>query len=189
MGRRTSVDDTQLLRRLEEVFRDVGYEGATLATLSEAAGLHKASLYHRFPGGKEQMAREVLQCTGQWLAVNVLEPLRSHDAPPSVRIAGMIRRLDEFYSGGRKNCLLNTLSTGGCAGGTFDRPIKDLIDAWVSTLSSVLMESGLDRSLARTRAERALVGLQGSLVVSRGLGTTRPFKDFLRGLSDDLLRA
>jgi AcrR family transcriptional regulator len=188
LGRKTSVDDDELLRRLGEVFRDVGYEGATLTALAKAARLQKASLYHRFPGGKEQMAQEVLQHTGSWLETNVLVPLRSSGSPAAVRIARMVRCLDEFYSGGEQDCLLNALSLGRRTAGTFSLPIKNLISAWVSALSSVLTEAGLDRARARARAERALTGLQGSLVVSRGLGTTRPFKAFLRTLPDELLK-
>src|SRR5437762_12723369 len=49
-----------LLPVLGEVFRAHGYEGATLALITEATGLGKGSLYHFFPGGKAQMAAAVL---------------------------------------------------------------------------------------------------------------------------------
>jgi len=188
LGRRTSVDDAELLRRLGAVFRDIGYEGATLAALAESAGLHKASLYHRFPGGKEQMAHEVLEHAGQWLDENLLAPLRDSSSSPRDRLARMARGLHSFYAGGAQDCLLNALSMGRGASNSFGPPIKRVIDAFVSTLSSVLLEAGLDRTTARLRAERAMVGLQGSLVVSRGLGTTRPFQAFLKTLPDELLR-
>ena len=68
MGRKATVDEADLLCRLSNVFRDVGYEAATLTMLAQATGLQKASLYHRFPEGKEQMAREVLQDAAAWLA-------------------------------------------------------------------------------------------------------------------------
>jgi len=45
-----------LLRQLGQVFRERGYEGATLTQLAAATGLGKASLYHHFPGGKAEMA-------------------------------------------------------------------------------------------------------------------------------------
>jgi len=182
------VGETELLQRLGNVFRNVGYEGATLSMLAEAAGLHKASLYHRFPGGKEQMAQEVLQHTANWLEANLLAPLRCSHVSPQDRIVRMACLLDEFYSGGEQDCLLNALSMGKRAVGSFGPPIKCLIDAWVAALSSVLREAGIDRPSARTRAEQAMVGLQGSLVVSRGLGTTRPFKTFLKRLPEELLQ-
>ena len=45
------------LDRITAVFRKWGYEGATLRMISEATGLGRASLYHHFPGGKDDMAR------------------------------------------------------------------------------------------------------------------------------------
>lgn len=186
MGRKSSVEDEDLIARLSAVFRDAGYEGATLSMLSEATGLKKASLYHRFPDGKEQMAREVLEHTGQWLEENILAPLRGAGTP-AAKIADMAQRLDEFYSGGRQSCLLNMLSSTRIVDGPFTELIKQVFEAWNAALSAVLADAGIDRKVARARAERAMIVLQGSLVVSRGMGTTRPFKEFLKSLPDELL--
>ncbi len=57
------VEDEDLMHRLSEVFKEYGYEGASLAILSQASGLKRPSLYHRFPRGKQQMAEEVLSFT------------------------------------------------------------------------------------------------------------------------------
>src|SRR5260370_8776623 len=51
----------EIIDRLFTVFRDRGFEGASLADLSRATGLGKSSLYHHFPRGKEQMAEAVLE--------------------------------------------------------------------------------------------------------------------------------
>jgi len=61
MARRATIEDDDLICKLTDVFRNVGYDGASLAVLADATGLKKASLYHRFPGGKEQMAEEVFK--------------------------------------------------------------------------------------------------------------------------------
>lgn len=185
MGRKASIAEDELMARLSAVFRDVGYEGATLTILSEATGLKKASLYHRFPQGKEQMAREVLAHARAWLEAQILVPLAS-DAAPKERIAKMIEKLDEFYSGGRQACLLNMLSSARIHDGPFTQSIRQIFEAWVGALSAVLIDAGLDDEPARARAERAVILLQGSLVVSRGMGTTRPFRAFLQSLPDEL---
>lgn len=185
MGRKASIAEDELMARLSAVFRDVGYEGATLTILSEATGLKKASLYHRFPQGKEQMAREVLAHARAWLEAQILVPLAS-DAAPKERIAKMIEKLDEFYSGGRQACLLNMLSSARIHDGPFTQSIRQIFEAWVGALSAVLIDAGLDDETARARAERAVILLQGSLVVSRGMGTTRPFRAFLQSLPDEL---
>ena len=63
-----------LLPLIAEVFRSHGYEGATLALIGKATGLGKGSLYHFFPGGKAQMAAEVLAEIDHWFEVNILRP-------------------------------------------------------------------------------------------------------------------
>ncbi len=52
------VSDSDLLERLGLLFRANGYDGSSLGDIAAATGLQKSSLYHRFPGGKQQMASE-----------------------------------------------------------------------------------------------------------------------------------
>ena len=71
----------ELLPLLAEVFRAHGYEGATLSLIGEATGLGKGSLYHFFPGGKQQMATEVLAEIDGWFEANIFAALRSSRDP------------------------------------------------------------------------------------------------------------
>lgn len=186
MGRKPSLADDEVIVRLSGVFRDLGYEGATLAALAEATGLQKASLYHRFPGGKEQMAREVLESAGVWLEAHVLKPLRE-DRPPVDRIRHMAEQLDSFYSGGRQACLLNLLSSTRIHEGPFTALIRQTFETWIDALAAVVIAAGFDPQTALERAKRAVMLLQGSLVFSRGTGTTEPFREFLKSLPRELL--
>src|SRR3954464_9951709 len=108
MGRAASVDDEVLYARLAEVFRVTGYAGASLSTLSEAVGLRRASLYHRFPSGKPAMAAAVLDnIEGQF--AEILQPLA---AEPDVvsGVLEMARRMARFYTDGRLACVLDTMT-------------------------------------------------------------------------------
>ena len=60
------MDRSEAVQKLVMVFRQHGYEGATLSKISEATGLGRASLYHHFPGGKQEMARAVLESVAAW---------------------------------------------------------------------------------------------------------------------------
>jgi AcrR family transcriptional regulator len=186
MGRRAIIPEAELIASLSCVFRDVGYEGATLSRLEEAAGLKKASLYHRFPKGKEQMANEVLESAQQWLEEHILTPLHG-SAPPKARIDTMVKSLDQFYSGGKQACLLNMLSSSRIHEGPFTKSIRKMFEAWVDALSAVARDAGADPQTARLKAERVIMLLQGSLVFSRGVGSTQPFRRFLKSISGELL--
>lgn len=186
MTRKALIEDDVLLERLSATFRDVGYDGASLARLSEATGLKKASLYHRFPGGKEQMALEVLEEAGRRFAVHVLQPLAGEGAPRE-RITAMARELDGFYSGGKQACLLNLFSSPIGGSGPFKAAIRQMFEAFVKALAGVVAETGCPADVAQARAERGVALIQGSLVLARGLGSTEPFRKTLEALPDELL--
>ena len=65
--------------------------------------------------------------------------------------------------------------------------IKGAFEALVTAFTAVARDAGHDAKSAKLRAERTIMLLQGSLVMSRGLSSSKPFKTFLSGLADDLI--
>jgi len=186
MARNKSIDDETLIIKLTQAFRDYGYEGASLNILSNTTGLKKASLYHRFPGGKEEMALEVLSRAGNWVGENIVAPLTSN-IKPETKVKIMVKKLDEFYSCGNDSCLLNMLASPEIAKGPFTSHIKEAFEVWIKTLTDVLVESGIDRKESRQRAENAVAMIQGTLVMSRGMNDNTHFKNLLKNLPKMLL--
>ncbi len=176
------IDDEQLLNRLTNVFRTYGYEGASLSRLTEATGLKRASLYHRFPGGKEEMASAVLDRADKWFAEYVLAPL-GQAGEPADRVREMARRLGEFYSDGRLSCLLDTLSLGKEHSG-FRRHIRQSMSGWIEVLKEMALEAGHPSQEAARRGEEAVLRIQGALVLARAVGDARPFERVLADLPD-----
>ncbi len=186
MGRRATITDEDLMDRLGDVFRDVGYQGASMTELADASGLKKASLYHRFPGGKQQMADEALRSIVERIQTGMLAALQS-DAPPRERLTAMTRALDWFYDGGRKACLLNTLASPDWENGAFNADIGHAFEALTAAIASTLEDAGFDPELARRRALKAVSLIEGTLVVSRGRTSVEPFQIMLADLPGDLL--
>lgn len=187
MARQAILDDDALIHRLSKGFRDLGFEGASIAKLTKLAGLRKASLYHRFPGGKVQMADRVLKAAYDWLEENVLDVLRS-DAPPQERLCAMTAALDTLYEGGERACIINMLSGPLAQDTPFVEPIRATLLAWADALAGCIADAGLPKVVARRRAMRAIAMIQGSLVLARGLKSTQLFSDELARLPADLLR-
>jgi len=180
------VPKEDVLNELTKVFRESGLEGATLTRISRATGLGKASLYHHFPGGKQEMALAVVKRSNLQLQEKVIGPLQG-DGEPTARIRQMMRNLDKYYGSGKESCLLGVLTVTGSRG-LFHEHIKVGFATWIKSLASVLVEAGLPKKLATTRAENAIFSIEGALVVCRGLGNVASFRRLLRELSADLLR-
>ena len=177
---KTKVNDAQLLEALTKVFQIYGYEGASLSLISQATGLQRASLYHRFPQGKEQMVEAVLEHVDQRFETYLLAPLSMSHAP-AARVRDMAKRIGEFYLGGQRSCLLDTLSLGK-ESGEFHTHIKQSFTAWLNALEGIARVAGFSTAQARQRSEQALISIEGALVLARAIGNTKPFKQALKAL-------
>jgi len=186
VGRKVSIEYDQLIQSLTEVFRNVGYEAASLSMLEKATGLKKASLYHRFPQGKEQMAHEVIKVVRIWMENNILIILRS-EAPPEERIKLLKNGLNKLYSGGKDSCIFNTFTFSQDKDSPFKKEIKSMILVFIKSLAVVVSDAGYDEKESYARAERAVILLQGSLVVSHAIRSERPFLDVLSRLDIELI--
>lgn len=184
MPRPPSVQDDELFDRLVTVFRTSGFEGASLGDLAAATNLRRASLYHRFPDGKAEMAEAVLtRLLSQF--EQVLEPMRS--APDvAAGIAESARHINEFYAAGRLPCVLDTLSLAG-APERVRAKAGELAKAWSDAMAAAARRGGCTRAVAQRRARDALVRFEGALVVARVLGDTSAFTEAVRELPRLLL--
>ena len=170
---------------LFKLFRQYGYDGATLSKISEATGLGKASLYHHFPGGKDDMVASVLCYSDSWLQKHVLSLLAAAGNPEE-RLQKMCDRLDELYAGGTKPCLLAILQSG-TGQELRHSQIKATLAAWVEAITTVLLEAGLDEAIAQQRGEDALVAIQGAVMVSFTLDNPAIFQRVMQTLPQTLL--
>ncbi len=180
-----SVSRPEIIATLTEVFRERGYEGASLARLSAATGLKKASLYYHFPGGKEEMAEAVLDALAAWFTENMFAPLRGDD-PLEARVQTMRAALDAHYGGGEKGCLFGLLAMGETRD-RFASRTAAFFGAWIAALGAALTEAGFEDEDAVRRAADVVMEVEGALMLSRGLGDTGPFQRILRRLPAVLL--
>lgn len=175
----------EVVQRILGVFREYGYEGASLARLSAATGLGRSSLYHYFPNGKDDMAAAALAAVGAWFGEHVLSALNG-TAAPRTRLKQFTARLGEYYQDGSKACLMDVF-TIGAAGSLFQKLLRERLRLLIGALTKVMVDAGIARAEAARRAEDAVIALQGSLIVSRALGSTAPFQRIVKAFPEAML--
>ena len=182
-----NISKDEIIDRLRTVFRNCGYEGATLTKISKATGLGKASLYHHFPGGKESMAMAVLASGGQWFQSAILEVL-AKPTTPLERLTEMTDNLSSYYEDGKQLCMLGVLTLTDEEDAIFKQPVQQALQTWINTIAKLLKETGISEPEAQQRAENAVISIQGALIVSRGLSNTDSFKRLMQNLPQELLK-
>lgn len=176
------IDNTALLERLSEVFRSKGYEGSSLNDLATSAGLKKASLYHRYPGGKEEIASAVLQFSDAWGKKHVNDILRDTEKPSRQRLEDVLQNIDILYAQGEKTCILRSLSTDTGIE-SLGELIQTTMNNWLSSFKFLAEEIGFTPEEATQKATQTLINIQGALVISKALNDKGIFKNALQNIT------
>jgi AcrR family transcriptional regulator len=181
---RVNAERAAVVPLLAEVFRIYGFEGASLARITEGTKLGKGSMYNFFPGGKEEMAEAVLAEIDDWFRQHVFEPL-GDSADARAGIATMFDETERYFNSGRKVCLVGVFALGN-ERDRFAVAVKEYFKAWVDALAAALLRLGRG-SEAVALAEEVVGGIQGALVLARAFDRPELFSATLQRLRERLL--
>ena len=173
MPRPPTIPDEELFDRLAAVFRTTGFEGASLGALADAAGLQRASLYHRFPEGKTQMA-EAVMVRARAIFTDAVAPMGS-DPDLLAGITETGRRLSAIYGDGTLPCALDTLTLSG-APESVRALAADVTSVWIDAMTGAAARGGMAPEPARHAAEDAFARIEGGLVLARLRVDPAPFR-------------
>lgn len=178
---RTVFEKQDVIPLLGEVFRALGYDGASMSAITARTGLSKSSLYHFFPNGKEEMAAAVLAHVDGWFIPQIFEPLERDE--PAAAIGAMWAATDAYFRSGRRICLMGAFALDETRD-KFAEAIKTYFDRWISALAAALRRAGLPPVEARGLAEATVGGIQGALTLARAVDDDAVFGRLLGHLED-----
>lgn len=168
---------------IAEVFRRYGYEAATMSILARETRLGRSSLYHYFPGGKEEMALAVLDLAEVFLRDDLTSRLGGAGAPERL-VDDFIGRLKEYYCGGAVGCVFASLTLHDCPPVVAAR-VSALMRFWIGELAARLAKLGVKSS--STAAAAIIRHVQGGLVLALATQDCGQFDAALQDLRPLLL--
>lgn len=170
----------ELVSSLGEIFREFGFAGTSLSEITAQTGLGKGSLYHFFPGGKTEMAEEVLENIDTWFQQNVFSPLcENEDALSGVET--MFKAVNTYFDSGNRICLVGAFSLDHTRD-KFLREVSSYFADWISALASALKRSGYSSAAAKSAAEDIVLAIQGALILARSQDDPKIFTRALKRL-------
>lgn len=175
------IVDSDLLISLSKVFRAKGYEGTSIAELSEGTGLKKASLYHRFPKGKQEMAESVLAYLDEWVTENIFQIINDESLAPQERLKSALLQVNVLYNDGNESCIFNAFSRKAGLD-LFAQNIHYGMTQWTQAFTKIGISLNLNPTKARENAIQTLIEIQGSLNVSKGLNDISIFQNTLKNI-------
>lgn len=159
-----------------ELFRRQGYNGTGVKQIVAAAAAPFGSLYHFFPGGKEQLGAEVIRSSGAMYMQLFAEIVRDvPDVPTAVGnffdgAAETLRETDYADACPIATVALEVAST--------NEPLRiataEVFDSWIGGASAYFEHAGIPPARARALAFSMLSLLEGAFVFSRAMRSTEP---------------
>ena len=159
-----------------ELFRRQGYAATGLKQVTSEARAPFGSLYHFWPGGKQQLAEEVLRTGGAFFLALYRQVVG--DAPD------LITAVRDFFAGAGETlrvtgyadaCPIATVA-GEVASSddVLRQATADVFESWLAALGDDLVEAGADAATARSLALSVLAILEGAFLLCRALRSTEP---------------
>jgi AcrR family transcriptional regulator len=157
-----------------ELFRRQGYTGTGIKQILAAADAPFGSLYHFFPGGKEQLGAETLRSSGQlYLQLFATIAMQAPDVPTAV---------GDFFNGAAET-LVETDYADACPIATVALEVAstneqlreataEVFDSWINGATEYFAAAGVSRDTARELALSMLCLLEGAFIFCRAMRST-----------------
>ena len=161
-----------------ELFRRQGYSATGVKQIVTAAQAPFGSLYHFFPGGKEQLGAEAIRASGALFAL--LIPAVFDPAPD------IVTAVREFFAGAAQH-LVETDYADACpiatvalevssSSETMRKACAEVFESWIVAGAARFEAAGIASPRARELTIAMLAALEGAFVLARALRGTAPLE-------------
>ena len=168
----------RIIQTSAALFRRQGYSATGIKQIVTDAKAPFASLYHFFPGGKEELGAHAIRTSGtlyEQLIPAVFDP--APDLPTAVRsfFAGAAEHLRETdYADA---CPIATVALEvSSSSEQMRQACADVFESWIQAGAQRHTEAGIDPETARQLTIGTLAALEGAFVLARAQHTTEPLE-------------
>jgi len=161
-----------------QLFRRQGYAGIGIKQILAAANAPFGSLYHFFPGGKQQLGADTIRASGQlYIELFATIAMQAPDVPTAV---------GDFFSGAAET-LVETDYADACPIATVALEVAstneqlreacaDVFDGWITGATQYFSAAGIPLDTACELALSMLCLLEGAFIFCRAMRSTEPLR-------------
>lgn len=166
---RAAKHENALVQAAAELFRKQGYAATGTAEILERSGAPRGSLYHYFPGGKEEMGAAAVVAAGKVLSSTITEIAAEVETTAdfleqyAIRLASWMEKSDFTDGNPVTTVVLETVPKS-------DRITKEAEKAyaiWADHIAALLARDNWPEDRRAATAEMILAALDGALIGTR----------------------
>jgi AcrR family transcriptional regulator len=175
----------RMVRSAAKLFREHGYDGVGFREIVADAGAARGAIYHHFPGGKADLAEEVVREVGT--SIDALLARLPAAGGPEATVDGLVRAVSRALADPSRppGCPVAAVAMGAREDDRLLAAADEVFSRWVDAIAEPLRQAGVRKADADAYAVTALAALEGALVLSRARRSTQP----LQQVGTDLRRS
>jgi AcrR family transcriptional regulator len=171
------------------LFRENGYSGTGFRDVIEHSGAPRGSIYHHFPGGKEQLAAEAVAWAAGVIERRIAPAAQNGDPIAALGIFVESWRDVLEDSNFRAGCPVVAVAAEADAGTTVTDAAAVVFTRWQDLIARALLDAGVSRTDARRLATTVVAAIEGAILLCRVRRDIRPLRDVHRALEATLRTA
>ena len=177
------ISKDKMIRAASKLIRHRGYYGFGLKEVLEACSLPKGSLYHHFPGGKDDLVIEALRFAAEEQVVAYREAMKGKGSAEKGLIAVIDVLIDGFSDKGVfYGCPLASVAMDiGENNKILSVECRKQFQFWIDSIQSYLEYKNI--SDAQTRAHRYMRMLEGAIILSQIWQSTEHLENMKKDVS------
>jgi TetR/AcrR family transcriptional regulator, lmrAB and yxaGH operons repressor len=172
----------RMVEAAASLFRTKGVAATSFTEVLDASGAARGAIYHHFPEGKAQLAREAVEWTGRSVqghisAIEANQPIGIVEA-----FLGLVRPIVEQSAAGAGCAVAAVTMESAQNDAVLTAASNGAFSSWVGELERKLSHAGATPGAATSIAHLLIVFLEGAHVLCRASGDLVPFDCAERGV-------
>jgi AcrR family transcriptional regulator len=177
-----------LLKGARQLLAEKGYAGMELRDVAERGKAPRGSIYHHFPGGKVQLAREAAELEGTTIRDLIERSLEQRGLRQTLTLFGDVfrRRVADYPE--RIGCPVAAVALARPEDPELAAAATAAFQSWERPIAAALRDEDVGAKDAETFAGLVVSTVEGALLRARAAGSQEPLDSAIGGLGHALDR-
>jgi TetR/AcrR family transcriptional repressor of lmrAB and yxaGH operons len=177
-----------LLKGARQLLAEKGYAGMELRDVAERGQAPRGSIYHHFPDGKVQLAREAAELEGETIRDLIERSLEQRGLRQTLALFGDVfrRRVADYPE--RIGCPVAAVALARPEDPELAAVATAAFQSWERPIAAALRDEGVNARDAEAFAGLVVSTVEGALLRARAAGSQEPLDSAIGGLGHALDR-
>jgi TetR/AcrR family transcriptional regulator, lmrAB and yxaGH operons repressor len=175
-----------LLNGARQLLAEKGYAGMELRDVAERGHAPRGSIYHHFPGGKTQLAREAAELEGTTIRDLIERSLEERGLKQTLSMFGAVFRRRVADHPERIGCPVAAAALARPEDPELAATATAAFQSWERPIAAALRDEGVSGKDAEASAGLVVSTVEGALLRARAAGDHAPLDSAIAGLGQAL---